>query len=159
MPDTTPTRFLRSLVLALAVAFVPTMLSAQAQDQPAQDQAPPEPAIQQTPQCTMQASPVQVASGEAAVEAAFEISDEFGAISSAEPSPESGLALASGEEIPRADLAAGDEETEPVQMSAEGSSATVWLNTEDAEAGTYEIELQGERGSCIANVSVTEGAR
>lgn len=150
----------RTLALALAVALVPATVSAQ-QDQPNPDQpdARAQQGQQTRGQCTMQTSPIEVAAGQAAADVTIQVEEQFGAITEAEPSMQSGLALASAEDIPRTDLAADEEEAEAIQMSAEGSSATLWLNTEDVEAGTYYLKLHGERGDCTAQVTVTPEQR
>lgn len=132
------THLSRALFLTLVVALVPSTVSAQAQ-------------------CEAQLTPAEVPAGEAAFQVTAQISEDVGAISTVQPASESGLAMASPEDIPRADLAAGDEAPRPVTMAMEGNSATIWLNSEEAQAGTYEVLLQGEAGSCIAEVSVAAG--
>lgn len=128
-----------TLLVALPALLLPGAVSAQAQ-------------------CEAELTPTEIPAGEAAFQVTADFSEQVGAITMVETAGGSGLAMASPEDIPRADLAAGDEAPRPITMANEGNSATIWLNSQEAEAGTtYQITLQGDSGSCTAELSVAGG--
>lgn len=129
---------LRTLLVLLPVAFIPGALSAQAQ-------------------CEAQLTPAEIPAGEAAVQVTAEFSEEVGAVTTVQAAGESGLAIASPEDIPRTELAAGDEAPQPITMAMEGNSASIWLNSQQAQEGTYQLALQGDTGTCTAELTVAGG--
>lgn len=112
----------------------------------------------QPEQCSADISPATVQAGETATELTAAFSEPLGAIAAIRPDRESGLAVAAPADLPREDMAAEGEEPRPVQMSSDGTSVSVWLNTETAQPGTHQIAFQGENGECLGEVTVEGGA-
>lgn len=68
------------------------------------------------------------------------------------------LKLAEGDDLPatqREMAASGEQENEAIQMSTQ-NSVTLWLNSEDASAGTYHFTLEGENGECTGQIEVKD---
>ncbi len=133
-----------ALTFALPLTFAPDTALAQEQATP-----PEEPIA-----CTAEANVEAVAPGEAATLVAFTLSENIGPVIGFE-APESGLVIASPEDLPRVDMANPEEAPKPVQMSLEAeNTAIVWLNSVDARAGTHEVWLISEGARCSATVTV-----
>lgn len=135
------------LALALSVLLVPGAADAQEQESP------------QEGECTVRVTPQPVQTGEAAVSVTARLSQSVGSIEGFEAPDESGLELADPQDIRKRSMAReeGEGEPQPIQMArGEQSQATLWLNTQKAESGSYEVTLQGANGVCKGNVSVGE---
>lgn len=111
----------------------------------------PVPAGQQ--QCTAQVTPAQVTAGERAVQVTVETSQQIDALTGIKDS-ESGIALASPEDLPRTEMAAGEPAPRPIEMGAAQNSWNVWLNLEDVEAGEHELVFETNQGECTAVLTV-----
>ena len=112
-------------------------------------------AQEQQDACTAEVGPV-AAGG--VVEAWAMFPTSFGDIASIEAPEESGLVLATGEEIEKAEMAAGEENAEKAALANEENTTIFWLDTRNVTAGTYVITLHGEGGSCVAELTVEEPA-
>lgn len=134
-----------ALALALSFVLLPQVADAQEGEQAAEEQ------------CTVEVSPQQIAPGQPAISVTARLSQSIGAVESLE-AKDGGLALASSEEIGRTQMArtTEDELPEPVQMSRTGTEATVWLNTQDVDAGEYSFVLKGENGECSGQIEVAD---
>lgn len=134
------------LALALSVLLVPGAADAQEQQTPEQGE------------CTVEVTPQPVQSGEAAVSVTARLSQSVGAVEGFEAPDESGLELADANDIQKRSMAReeGEGEPQPIQMARGDSQVTLWLNTENAESGSYEVTLEGANGVCKGNVSVGE---
>lgn len=134
------------LALALSVLLVPGAADAQEQQTPEQGE------------CTVEVTPQPVQSGEAAVSVTARLSQSVGAVEGFKAPDESGLELADANDIQKRSMAReeGEGEPQPIQMARGDSQVTLWLNTENAESGSYEVTLEGANGVCEGNVSVGE---
>lgn len=134
------------VALAAALAFAPA--TAHAQDTGMKADA-------QQNACTAQVSPASVQVGQKAVQVEATLSQSVGVIKTVDAG-DSGIALASAADLPKSEMARSekDGEPQPIQMAAEGNSATLWLNTSSAKAGDQHLTLQGEKGSCTAQLTV-----
>ena len=146
-----------ALLLAVPFALVPNAVMAQeAEAQEAEAQEADE--IQA---CTAAVTPSQIPAGEAAVKVTVTFTEDFGAIDGLQAPEGSGLAIVSPEEVPMEELANSEEEAaaeaeEMVADEAAGANTfVVWLNSLEATAGTFDVTLIGENGTCTASVEVT----
>ncbi len=108
--------------------------------------------------CTAQVNPASIQAGQKAVQVQATLSQSVGAITSVDAG-ESGLELAAASDLPKSEMSRSetDAEPQPIQMAAEGNSATLWFNTANAKPGQQHLTLKGEQGDCTAQVTV-EGA-
>lgn len=145
----TPTKQMipTALALGLAVALLPQ--TAEAQEQEGQQEAQQE--------CAVEVSPQKILTGQPAVPVEGRLTQGIGDVNSLEAG-ESGLALASPEDIGRTEMARteGEEAPRPVEMSRTGNQARVWLNTKDVEPGTHGFVLVGENATCAGEIEVAE---
>ena len=132
-----------ALLLSLPVALAPSAVSAQ--DMEAHEM------------CTASVQPMEIAAGEVSVHLIATLSEDVGSVTGIQ-SAESGIAIASPEELPRAEMASDAETPEAIAMTEEGNSVALWLNTVNTEAGTYQILLEGENGHCQAEVTIAAPA-
>lgn len=118
-----------------------------------------EPVEAEVPQCMAVIDVEAIPAGEAAVAITFTLSEDVGAITGIE-SPESGLAIAAPEDLPRVDMANEDAPApEPIQMSNDAENTfTVYLNSAQAQEGTHDLWLIGEQGRCASQVVVQPAA-
>ena len=91
--------------------------------------------------------------GEAAVQLTFSLSESIGLVTGVEGG-ESGLQIASPEDLACTDMASDEEAPHAIAMASEGlPAALVWLNTLEAQAGSFEISLIGVEGTCRAEIT------
>lgn len=143
----TRTKQMIPTALALGLAFALLPQTAEAQEQEGQME------------CAVEVSPQSILAGQPAVPVEGRLTQDIGDVESLEAG-ESGLAIASPEDIGRTELARteGEEPPQPVETSRTGDQikATVWLNTEDVEPGTHGFVLVGENGTCAGEIEVAE---
>lgn len=137
----TRTKLLLPTALALVVLLLPQAVDAQEQEK--------------HQECTVEVSPQAIPTGQPAVSVTGQLDRSIGKVDALDAG-ESGLALASPEDIGRTEMARteGEEAPRPVEMSRTGNQATVWLNTNDVEAGTHGFVLVGEDGTCRGEIEV-----
>ena len=158
------------VAMTAALAFVLTPRAAHAQ------QAAEHAAKQQA--CTAQVVPSTVEAGQKAVQVQVKLSEKVGAIAKVAGDE---IQLASMADLPKAEMSRSEkaetaEKTESaekggkgekqesdspkvVEMAAEGTSATLWLDTQKAKAGKQHVTLQGENGTCTASLEITSGMK
>lgn len=137
--------FARTTFAALAVAavaFAPSHVNAQ------------EDALELQQECTAQVSPAQVEAGAAAVMVSVTLSEDIGAVERVE-AVGSGITEASSDDIPRTEMATDEEAPKSILEGAAANTWTVWLNTTDAEAGTYPVTFVTTEGTtCTADLEI-----
>lgn len=112
------------------------------------------------PACEATLMPAEIAAGQAAVQVDVQLASDIGGVTGLEAPEGSGVMVATGEELAqlRVEMALPGEEgqkDEPIRMSEDGRTATLWLTTANAQPGTYEIKLKGEGDhACTAKVTV-----
>lgn len=128
--------------------------------------------------CTAQVVPASVEAGQKAVQVQVKLSDKVGTIAKVAGDE---IQLASIADLPKAEMsrtekaetaekAESAEKSEKaekqendapkvVEMAAEGTSATLWLDTQKAKAGKQHVTLEGENGTCTASLEVTSGTK
>ncbi|MDX1392828.1 MAG: hypothetical protein R3195_00485 [Gemmatimonadota bacterium] len=104
--------------------------------------------------CTAEISPVAAGS---VVEAWGMFPAPFGEVSSIDAPEESGLVLASTEDVEAVEMSA-EESAEREALANDENTTIFWLDTRNVTAGTYTITLHGEGGSCVAELTVEEPA-
>jgi len=106
--------------------------------------------------CHASFSPATIPAGQAAVEVTADLSSAIGVVSAIKAPEESGVAKATMADLEVATMAspADDGQQETIEMAAEGNQAEVWLTTVNATAGTYEVELTGDDGSCFGEITI-----
>lgn len=138
-----------ALVMAVSVALAPSTAVAQEEGSEKQEKVV---------ECTAEFTPTAVRPGQIATRVSVSLTRPIGTVKKLEAAEGSGVALATQEDLNMADLAReGDEEgsvPEPIVMSREANMVTVWLNTRDAEEGTYHVLLKGEEGKCAGEIAV-----
>lgn len=113
--------------------------------------------------CKATFTPAEVQAGQAAVRIDARLSSPIGEVNSLEAPESSGVATASADDLAKmkTEMARPTEEgqkVEPIEMSTDGQSATLWLNTEKAQKGTYQVVLKAEGAkSCIGQFTVKGG--
>lgn len=142
---------------ALAVLLLPAPSHAQQQNRGEQEEPQ-----QAQESCSAQVKPAALEVGQTVVRARLALSGDIGAVETFAAPEKSGIALADPADIPKAEMA--KEKTrkgqkpstpEPLTVNAgEHPSATVWLNTEAATPGSYEVRLEGAEGSCTGSLVV-----
>lgn len=107
-------------------------------------------------QCVAELAPAVIDADEGDVQHfTARLSEDIGEITNVEAPAESGIAIATpNEELSEMAAPEEGEETEMADMATEGFSAALWLSAKDATPGTYEIVLQGENGTCAAQITV-----
>lgn len=137
---------LTALMALAPLAFTSTTVSAQEEQ--------PTPAMQQ---CTAEVLPSQVQSGQAAERVSISLSSAIGNVTElTTENAEAGVKVADPADLPKTEMAAEEAAPAPIEMAAENNSLTIWLNTEDAQPGTYPFTLTGESGSCTGSIEITE---
>lgn len=110
----------------------------------AQDEAPPV--------CTAEIAAVQ--SGTIAGIAA-EFSTAFGEVSSLDAPEDSGLRLATSEDVEQVEMSAEESGEGPVELSNDPTRTILWIDTRDSNPGTYSVLLHNaEGGTCAGEVTV-----
>lgn len=124
-------------IAAALIAVVPATASAQEQEQG----------------CVAELNVVQV--GQIAeVWATFPT--PFGEVTALRVPEESGLILASGEDVEKVQMSSEAETPEKEALAKLDTTTIFWVDTREAAAGTYEIALEGEGGSCSASITVEQ---
>lgn len=132
-----------ALLVATPLALAPNAVSAQDVEAPTM--------------CTATVSPAELDAGEAAIHLIASLSEDIGTVTGI-VGAESGITLTSPDALPRVEMSTDEEATKAIAMAEEGNSAGLWLSTQDSEAGTYQIIIEGENGTCQAEVTVTAPA-
>ncbi|MEX2471171.1 MAG: hypothetical protein WEA34_03270 [Gemmatimonadota bacterium] len=127
------------LTLAAAVALMPS--NANAQDMPDLE-------------CTAQVSPAQVEAGTEAVRVTVTFSEDIGDVTGVDQASAHGISIASPMDVPRTEMAVGDETPTPIQMGDDATSWTFWLNTSEAEEGTHSLVFVAGENRCEAELEV-----
>lgn len=113
------------------------------------------PAAASAQDCTARLSPSQIESGSDAVLVTVTLEEDMGQIESVE-SEEGNIESADPTDIPRTEMAAGEEDPQPIRQGADQTTWTVWLNTSDAEEGTFPLTFVTSEGDrCTAELQVT----
>jgi len=128
---------------AVAVLFLTAPLSAIAQEQ----------AVEQSEVCTASVSAVPAGT---LVEAWAMFAAPFGDVVSIEVPEESGLVLATAEDVESVEMAAEEQSEEKVALANDPNTSIFWLDTRHATVGTYAITLKNEAASCAAELTVEE---
>lgn len=139
---------MRSLIPAALLAVLPLAVATSAAAQDTQEA--------EVQQCTAELSPATIAVASVQHFTA-QLTEDIGEITGLQAPEDSGLLIATPEEVEMTEMAAEEateEAAEAIDMAAEGFSATVWLSAKSATAGTYEIVLQGEVGACTAEITI-----
>lgn len=132
---------LSALALMTALAVVPADVIAQ--DQPLEG-----------PQCTAEVQPQQVAAGSNAVPVTITVSEPIGQVTGVNVAEDSGISLAAASDLPRTEMAAGEEQPQPIRMGEGENTWIVWLNLANAQEGTHELTFTSTQGECTANLEV-----
>jgi len=103
--------------------------------------------------CNATATPQQVQAGETAAQVSVSLSQPVGQIDEFEAQGDAGLELAEASDLPRTEMAVEGEEPEPITMAG-ANQVTLWLNTEEAQPGSYEFTLSGSEGDCRGTITV-----
>ena len=111
------------LTLAAAIALMPS--NANAQDIT--------PDMTTDLECTAEVTPAQIEAGAQAVRVSVTFSEDIGDVTGVEQENAHGISIASPMDVPRAEMAAGDEVPTPIQM---GDDETTWTEAESGPAGT-----------------------
>lgn len=144
--------FTQRAVPAALLLALPLVL---AENVSAQEEAATEPEA-----CTAVLTPSHVTSAATPVQISAALSEDIGFIDFQAPE-ESGLTVVEPENVPLEEMANEDrdEAPQPIVMAAEANTFLVWLNTENAQAGSYDVVLEGETGKCTTTIQVDgEGA-
>lgn len=131
------------LTLAAAVALMPS--NADAQEPVAEDM-----------ECTAQVSPAEIEAGSEAVRVAVTFSEDIGHVTDVEQENAEGISIASPSDLPREEMAAGEEAPTPIEMGDDGTTWTFWLNTSEAEEGTQSVVFLGGENQCTAELEVVD---
>lgn len=135
-------RVIRTAIVGGLFALTPALASAQEQELAV---------------CTATVDVASIPAGAAATPVTFSLSESIGEVTGVEAG-ESGVRIASPEDLERSEMAT-EEAPKVIEMSAESEGvAQIWLNTLEAQPGTYELTLSSEAGSCTAVVTVEGGS-
>lgn len=104
--------------------------------------------------CTADLTPASIRVESPAVRVTARLSENIGEITAVDGPGESGVRLSTTAELELMARAAEEEPEEPIALSADGHTATLWLNTEDAEPGRHTITLEGETGTCTSDIAI-----
>lgn len=137
---------LTALMALAPLAFTSTPASAQEEQ--------PTPAMHQ---CTAEVLPSQLHSGQKAERVSISLSSPVGNVTEfTTEDAEAGVKVADAADLPKTELAAEEAVQKPIEMAAENNRLTIWLNTEDAQPGTYAFTLKGESGACTGSLVISE---
>lgn len=140
----------------LPIAFLLALpLTTMAQEREEGEQQEPQEAVEQEV-CTATITPVQTG---AVLAVPVTFPAPFGTVVAIEAPEESGILLATDEDIERVEMAAeeGEEgEAEKAELTNQPNQSLIWLDTRNATAGTYVITLSNEGGSCQAEITVKD---
>jgi hypothetical protein len=103
--------------------------------------------------CNATATPQQVQAGEVAAQVSVSLSQPVGQVDQFEAQGDAGLKLAEASDLPRTEMAAEPEQPQPITMAG-ANQVTLWLNTEEAQPGSYEFTLRGSEGDCRGTITV-----
>lgn len=163
-----------SVAALLALAFVPATASAQQQQEQERDEcmvtvhSEPGP-YGQTDRQDQQAEQQRhtdvptVERGQTAVALEVQLSEGLREITEFAAAEGSGLSLASEEDLARTEMARTgeqeqDQQPQPISMTEGSRTATVWINTEEASPGTYQVSFRGGDARCDTQLRVKDGA-
>lgn len=104
--------------------------------------------------CKAELSPGSIRVESPAIRVTARLSRDIGEITALDGPDESGVRLSSTAELELMAKTTDADPEDPVALSADGHTATLWLNTEDAEPGRYTITLEGETGACTSDITV-----
>lgn len=106
--------------------------------------------------CTADLSPASIRVESPAMRVTARLSRNVGEITAVDGPGASGVRLSTSAELELMAKAAQEDEDpeQPIALSADGHTATLWLNTEDAEPGRYTITLEGETGTCTSEITI-----
>lgn len=107
--------------------------------------------------CTAELSPASIRVESPAIRVTARLSADIGEITAVDGPDESGVRLSSTAELELMARTADTDDTdteEPVALSGDRQTATLWLNTEDATPGRYTIALEGETGVCTSDITI-----
>lgn len=133
---------LSALALVAALAIVPADITAQ--DQP----------IGGEQACTVEFQPQQVAAGSNAVPVTITVSEPIGPVTGLNADEMSGIKLATAADLPRTEMAAGEEQPQPIRMGEGENTWIVWLNLAEAQEGTHELSFTSTQGECAGSLEV-----
>ena len=137
---------LTALMALTPLAFTSTPASAQEEQ--------PTPAMQQ---CTAEVQPSQLHSGQKAERVSISLSSPVGNVAEfTTEDAEAGVKVADPADLPKTEMAAEETAQKPIEMAAENNRLTIWLNTEDAQPGTYPFTLKGDGGACTGSLVISE---
>lgn len=136
---------LSALALVAALAIVPADITAQ--DQPLDAPAA----------CTAEVQPQQVAAGSNAVPVTVTVSEPIGPVTGVNAAEDSGIQLATAADLPRTEMAAGEEQPQPIRMGEGENTWIVWLNLAEAQPGSHELTFTSTQGECTADLEVRPG--
>ena len=108
--------------------------------------------------CTAEISPAALPAGSDAVRVMASLSEDVGVVRGVEGSEESGIAMASPDEMPRTELVTAGGEAGPIQMGADENTWALWLNTAAARPGSHSIRIVADGGVCEGRVSISPRA-
>ena len=176
---------MRSTRLMLFGALVLALPAAAVAQQEAEAQAEAEVAVEA---CTVSLQPTDLPAGQSAIHVMGTLSGDYGVVTGFEAPAESGITLAEADDIPLDEMAneevevveeveveaeveedeievevEADVKTEELEYSAieagtEPNSFTLWLSTEEAVAGAFDVVFTTADSACDATVTVvTEG--
>ncbi len=132
------------LTLAAAVALMPS--NANAQDIT--------PDMTTDAECTAEVTPAQIQAGAPAVRVSVTFSEDIGDVTGVDEANAHGISIASPMDVPRAEMAAGDEVPTPIQMGDDETTWTFYLNTSEAEEGTHPLVFVAGENRCEAELEV-----
>jgi hypothetical protein len=129
-----------AILVATPLALVPALVSAQ------EPQAPQA--------CVAELTPSEIEGGAAAVKVTVKLSQEIGAVGSIQAEGPSGIKVADPTDLAMTDLASPGQTPQPIQMAADNTTWTLYLNTTAAEPGEHRFALKGISADCAAAVTV-----
>jgi len=111
--------------------------------------------------CNARTIPAELMPGSKAARVAIVLSSPIGNVSGFQSADGSGIRLASPGDMPMVGMANEGKKSEkptPIQMANQNNRLTLWLNTSEAQPGTYNFTLKGEQGTCAGSLQVTKGS-
>lgn len=106
--------------------------------------------------CTAELSPGTIRVESPGIRVTARLNRDVGEITAVDGSGDSGVRLATPAELELMARTSGRDpgRLEPIARSNDGTTVTLWLNTEDAEPGRYTITLEGETGACSSDITI-----
>ncbi len=101
--------------------------------------------------------PSQLHSGQKAERVSISLSSPVGNVTEfTTEDAEAGVKVADPADLPKTEMAAEETAQKPIEMAAENNRLTIWLNTENAQPGTYPFTLKGDGGACTGSLEISE---